>query len=194
VVLWGTLAGGKRYSARQYAHAALTTGGCSLFVLAGDITTGSAARLGGAAGSSGSAVVGGLLLLAYLAADGWTSTAQERLFRRYATPIREQLLFTTAFSAAYSLGVTLASRQLAPALAFLRRHPDAVLAVTALSLASTVIQVCGLGVQWRAQPLWHSAASATPPTAALRVYAAGRVRRCASAPCCSGTARSALRS
>jgi adenosine 3'-phospho 5'-phosphosulfate transporter B2 len=73
VVLWGTLFGGKRYSARQYAHAILITGGCSIFVLGGDITSGSAIR----DASWRSYAAGCLLLLTYLAADGWTSTQQE---------------------------------------------------------------------------------------------------------------------
>lgn len=73
VVLWGTLFGGKRYSARQYAHAILITGGCSIFVLGGDITSASAIR----DASWRSYAAGSLLLLTYLAADGWTSTQQE---------------------------------------------------------------------------------------------------------------------
>jgi adenosine 3'-phospho 5'-phosphosulfate transporter B2 len=142
VVLWGTLVGGKRYSARQYSHALLLTGGCSVFVLGGGMTVGSAASHD----SIPAHIAGGLLLVAYLAADGWTSTQQEALFKRHATPVREQLLFTTAFSSAFSLALNVASGQLRPALAFLCRHPDAALAILALSLASTVIQVGGCRV------------------------------------------------
>lgn len=108
-----------------------------MFVLGGDVTSGSAIR----DPSWRSYTAGGLLLLCYLAADGWTSTQQEVLFKTHATPIREQLLYTTAFSSMYSLVATLASRQLWPALSFLQRHPDAAAAVFTLSLASTVIQV-----------------------------------------------------
>lgn len=63
------------------------------------------------------------------------------LFKTHATPIREQLLYTTAFSSLYSLAATLAGGQLSGALSFLSRHPDAAAAVLTLSLASTVIQV-----------------------------------------------------
>jgi adenosine 3'-phospho 5'-phosphosulfate transporter B2 len=73
VVLWGTLFRGKRYSARQYIHAVLITGGCSIFVLGGDITSGSAIK----DASWRSYGAGSVLLLTYLAADGWTSTQQE---------------------------------------------------------------------------------------------------------------------
>lgn len=137
VVMWGTIFGGKRYSARQYAHAILITGGCSIFVLGGDITSGSAIKEAGWR----SYAAGSVLLLTYLAADGWTSTQQEVLFKTHATPIREQLLYTTAFSSMYSLVATVASGQLLSAVSFLQRHPDAAVAVLTLSLASTVIQV-----------------------------------------------------
>jgi hypothetical protein len=65
------------------------------------------------------------------------------LFKTHATPVREQLLYTTAFSTLYSLGATVASGQLLHAVTFLGRHPDAAAAVVTLSLASTVIQVGG---------------------------------------------------
>jgi adenosine 3'-phospho 5'-phosphosulfate transporter B2 len=106
-------------------------------VLGGDITSGSAIRDASWHGYA----FGGLLLLAYLAADGWTSTQQEVLYKTHATPIREQLLYTTAFSSVYSLAACVASGQLLHAAGFLLRHPDAALAVFTLSLASTIIQV-----------------------------------------------------
>lgn len=147
VVLWGTLVGGKRYSARQYIHAILVTGGCSMFVLGGDITNGSATR----DPSWRSYAAGGGLLLTFLAADGWTSTQQEVLFRTHDTPIREQLLYTTAFSTMYSLAATLAGGHFLQAISFLQRHPDAAIAVLTLSLASTAIQVRGAaGSTWSA--------------------------------------------
>jgi solute carrier family 35 (adenosine 3'-phospho 5'-phosphosulfate transporter), member B2 len=154
VLLWGRLVGGRRYRREQYAHALAITAGCAVFVLGGDITSAAAgAGAGaGAAAAPAASVVGGLitygaglgLLGVYLAADGWTSTAQEALYRLHGTPIREQLLYTTTFSAAYSLAAALAAGQMRPALGFLARHPDAAAAVLGLSAMSTVIQVCAL--------------------------------------------------
>ncbi|WIA14642.1 hypothetical protein OEZ85_003146 [Tetradesmus obliquus] len=140
VILWGTLFGGRRYKAKQYIHAVLVTAGCSVFVLGGDITSAAAAHRG--AGSWLTYGAGMLLLLVYLAADGWTSTQQEHLFKAYSTCVREQLLYTTAFSALYSLVATVAGGQLVPAVGFLLRHPTAAAAVLGLSVMSTVIQVC----------------------------------------------------
>ncbi|KAF6255757.1 UAA transporter family-domain-containing protein [Scenedesmus sp. NREL 46B-D3] len=141
VVLWGTLVGGRRYRTEQYIHAVLVTAGCSVFVLGGDISSAAAAAHRGA-GSWLTYGVGMVLLLVYLAADGWTSTQQEHLFKAYNTCVREQLLYTTAFSALYSLVATVGGGQLLPAVAFLLRHPSAAAAVLGLSVMSTVIQVC----------------------------------------------------
>lgn len=138
VIVWGTVVGGRRYKAEQYIHAILITVGCSVFVLGGDITSAVAHRHG----NWWTYLVGMCLLLTYLAADGFTSTQQEHLFKAYNTCIREQLIYTTAFSTVYSLAATLAGNQLFPAVAFLFRHPDAAVAVIGLSAMSTIIQVC----------------------------------------------------
>lgn len=138
VVLWGTLVGGKRYKLEQYVHAILITTGCSVFVLGGTITSAVASP-----GGTWFTYCGGMcLLLVYLAADGWTSTQQEHLFKAYNTSVREQLLYTTAFSAVYSFIASVAGGQLWPAITFLMRHPSAASAVFLLSVMSTVIQVC----------------------------------------------------
>lgn len=139
VLLWGTVIGGKRYRTEQYVHAILITVGCSVFVLGGDITSAVASST---QGSWWTYFMGMCLLLIYLAADGWTSTQQEHLFKCYGTSIREQLIYTTAFSTVYSLAATIAGNQLLPAVMFLVRHPDAAAAVLGLSAMSTIIQVC----------------------------------------------------
>lgn len=138
VILWGTIVGRKRYKAEQYIHAILITAGCSVFVLGGDITS----AVAGHHGSWWTYTMGMCLLLIYLAADGYTSTQQEHLFKAYNTCIREQLIYTTAFSTVYSLAASVAGNQLFPAVAFLFRHPDAAAAVLGLSAMSTIIQVC----------------------------------------------------
>eukprot|EP00878_Enallax_costatus_P013737 GHUV01014366.1.p1 GENE.GHUV01014366.1~~GHUV01014366.1.p1 ORF type:complete len:295 (+),score=56.74 GHUV01014366.1:194-1078(+) len=138
VILWGTLVGGRRYKAEQYIHSIIITAGCSAFVLGGDITSAVADRHG----TWWTCFMGMCLLLIYLAADGYTSTQQEHLFKAYNTCVREQLIYTTAFSTVYSLAAAIAGNQLSPAVQFLLRHPDAAAAVLGLSAMSTIIQVC----------------------------------------------------
>lgn len=138
VILWGTIVGSRRYKTEQYVYSVLTTAGCSVFVLGGDITSAVADRHG----TWWTYLIGVCLLLVYLAADGYTSTQQEHLFKTYNTCIREQLIYTTAFSTIYSLAATLAGNQLFPAVRFLLRHPDAAAAVLGLSAMSTIIQLC----------------------------------------------------
>jgi adenosine 3'-phospho 5'-phosphosulfate transporter B2 len=142
VLLWGTVIGRRRYRVEQYINAVLSTAGCSLFVLGGNIASAVATAHSNSNSSWWTYGAGMSLLLTYLAADGWTSTQQEHLFKSYGTTIREQLLYTTAFSTIYSLLATIAGRQLVPAVLFLMRHPSAAVAVLMLSAMSTVIQIC----------------------------------------------------
>eukprot|EP00775_Hariotina_reticulata_P012014 gene12014-12158_t len=142
VLLWGTLIGRRKYRADQYINAILSTAGCSLFVLGGNIASAVATVHSRSKSSWWTYGTGMCLLLTYLAADGWTSTQQEHLFKSYGTSIREQLLYTTAFSTVYSLFASIAGRQLVPAVLFLIRHPSAAAAVLMLSAMSTIIQIC----------------------------------------------------
>jgi solute carrier family 35 (adenosine 3'-phospho 5'-phosphosulfate transporter), member B2 len=154
----------RRHTAREWAQAALLSCGCALFVVGGGsagrgvlsearaAAAAAAAAAGGGSSSSGSSTSGGggplglvagaLLLAGYLAADGWTSTEQERLYSAYGMDEGDQLLHTSACSALLSCGAAVLSGQLWPASAFLRRHPDAALAVFGLSAASAATQVC----------------------------------------------------
>lgn len=61
---------------------------------------------------------------------------------RYGMSVIEQTLYTTTFTAVYSFIAALATNQLMPAMAFLVRHPDAALAVTAFGITSSAIQLC----------------------------------------------------
>jgi adenosine 3'-phospho 5'-phosphosulfate transporter B2 len=71
-----------------------------MFLLAGDIRS----RVASAAESGQHALLlGGSLMLLYLAVDGLTSTWQDRLFRSHSMEITDQVLYTTAFSSVFSL-------------------------------------------------------------------------------------------
>ena len=51
----------------------------------------------------GSGVWGGILMTVYLASDGFTASFQSRLFKGYKMTVYNQILYTTAVSAAYSI-------------------------------------------------------------------------------------------
>lgn len=67
VMIWGTLMSRKFYSAKDYTAALLVTVGCTVFLLNGD---------SGSKSSKNSSLPGGILMLTYLACDGFTSTLQ----------------------------------------------------------------------------------------------------------------------
>jgi len=52
---------------------------------------------------AGAGLWGGVLLAVYLASDGFTASFQSRLFKGYKMTVYNQILYTTACSAAYSL-------------------------------------------------------------------------------------------
>lgn len=67
VMVWGTLIARKSYSVKDCAAAALVTAGCTCFVLTGNPTS---------KRTNESSLQGFLLMLAYLAFDGFTATFQ----------------------------------------------------------------------------------------------------------------------
>lgn len=77
VMLWGAVIGGQRYSIPEYVSAAAVLAGCTSFVFSGSVL--SVAAPGGSE-SKQLYALGGLLLLLYLAFDGFASTWQEQLF------------------------------------------------------------------------------------------------------------------
>ena len=74
----GTLIAGKRYSARDYATAAVVALGCSSFALSGGATT---------VRETVSSNQGAALLLGYLSFDGFTSTFQVQLQEQHAVQL-----------------------------------------------------------------------------------------------------------
>jgi len=166
VLLWGLVPGRRKapHTAREAGAALGLALGCALFALGGGGSGGAVPTRNSSTshnnnnnnddttnhsplGGSSSSAAGALLLAAYLAADGWTSSEQERLYGRHGPAAGgrmdegDQLLHTSACSAALSFAAAALCGQLFPALAFLRRHGDAALAVAGLSAASAAAQL-----------------------------------------------------
>lgn len=75
VMIWGAIMSKKRYTFKDYLVAVLVTGGCTLFLLTGEVKSKKAAA------DSGTSYQGLLLMVAYLAFDGFTSNFQDSLFK-----------------------------------------------------------------------------------------------------------------
>ncbi|GFR48853.1 hypothetical protein Agub_g10807 [Astrephomene gubernaculifera] len=112
-------------------------------LLWGASTSGAAGAVvgGGSGGGRLLLFAGGGLMALYLLVDGLTSTWQDAMFKGYAVNVCDQVLYTTCFSMLLSLVGCIATQQLVPALAFLARNPDAILWITALSVASAAVQL-----------------------------------------------------
>lgn len=132
VLIWGACIGGKRYTLLDYAVAAAVAGGCSLFLLAGNIRAKYSAEQ--------SSVYGLALMMVYLAFDGFTSTFQEKLFRGYAMSTYNQMLFVNLTSASISFLGVVSSGQLGTDLRLCWQHPRFLLDASILSASAVIAQ------------------------------------------------------
>mmetsp|Transcript_54010 Transcript_54010/g.99418 ORF Transcript_54010/g.99418 Transcript_54010/m.99418 type:complete len:342 (-) Transcript_54010:108-1133(-) len=126
VMLWGMAISGKWYTVTDWMVAACVTGGVTIFLKTGSISSPQ---------DSSNSIYGLLLLLVFLALDGLTSTFQEKLFKEHKTSKYNQMFYINVFSASVSMVALIFSGQLMPALAFCTNHP-AFLGDTALLSAS----------------------------------------------------------
>lgn len=146
-MLWTILLRSRQQSRADYACALSVTLGCALFVTRGSIAAPQlllAAGVGGSGGGGAAApylAAGMALLLAFLLFDGLASTSQDKLFRSYEMHPCNQLLWVSVWSAAFSGAWLLLMGELAPALAFVARHPTALGAILLLSGVSTMVQL-----------------------------------------------------
>jgi len=113
VMLWGIVISGKRYGVQDWMVALGVTLGVTSFLLTGPVSS----------KTSGSSVVGFMLLLAFLLLDGLTSTMQEKLFKEHTTSKYNQMMYVNMFSSIVSLVTLLVAGDLLPALAFCTEHP-----------------------------------------------------------------------
>lgn len=138
VILIGRFVHKKSYSREQYVMAALISVGCSVFVIGGNI----ASKVAEPDKSRLDIIrMGVLLLVIYLAADGLTSTTQERLFNQYSTGVWEQLFYTNLISASFSMAAAAWAGHFWVAIAFLSKHKDAACYVLAISAVSASQQL-----------------------------------------------------
>lgn len=97
VMVWGILIMRKKYKVMDWVLAALITGGCTVFLLTGEVKSKVSESLWH------SSVYGLALMLGYLGFDGFTSTFQDKLFKGYNMTTYNQMLYTTACSAIISV-------------------------------------------------------------------------------------------
>ena len=138
----------KRYTFKDYMVAILVTGGCTLFLLTGEVKSKKAT-------DSDTNMKGLLLMLSYLAFDGFTSNFQDSLFKgRMRSMTRQDVhkwtsagykmtMFNQAFyvqltATAQSLFGLVTSGKLWSALDFVVKHPAALWSILGLSLAATI--------------------------------------------------------
>lgn len=132
VMIWGALIARKTYSIKQCCVAALVTVGCTCFLLSGSTTSKKA---------NDSSLKGFVLMLTYLAFDGFTATFQDKLFKGHQMSMFNQMLYVNACSAVVSICGLVGGGQLWEALSFVSNHPDALLFILLLSLAATLGQL-----------------------------------------------------
>mmetsp|Transcript_19623 Transcript_19623/g.35004 ORF Transcript_19623/g.35004 Transcript_19623/m.35004 type:complete len:337 (+) Transcript_19623:101-1111(+) len=131
VMIWGIAISGKRYTLTDWMVAAFVTGGVTMFLLTGQIDSPQ---------GSGSSLWGLLLLCAFLALDGLTSTTQEKLFKDHKTSKYNQMSYVNGCSAIVSLLALIFSGGLMPSFAFCAAHPAFVKDAAILSASATSSQ------------------------------------------------------
>ena len=81
-----------------------------------------------------------MIMVVYLGFDGFTSTFQQMLYRRYSTSILNQIFFTTCFSSCMSTAWLLTTDQVPGVIQFIKVHPECVQDIFTLSVSSAVSQ------------------------------------------------------
>ena len=84
--------------------------------------------------------LGVVIMVVYLGFDGFTSTFQQMLYRRYSTSILNQIFFTTCFSSCMSTAWLLTTDQVPGVIQFIKVHPECVQDIFTLSVSSAVSQ------------------------------------------------------
>jgi len=139
VMIWGIIISQKQYGLRDWSIAAAVTGGVTMFLLTGDLSAEHAHH-------SHASIYGLLLLLAFLALDGFTSTFQEKLFKEHNTTRYNQMLYINIGSCTISMITLLATNMLMPAIGFLGEHPEIIGHALELSAAAVAGQWCIYGM------------------------------------------------
>jgi len=131
VMLWGIVISGKYYGITDWTVAACVTGGVTMFLMTGPISSSDDAK---------NSSWGLILLCFFLALDGLTSTFQEKLFKEHKTSKYNQMFYVNFFSAFTSFCALIASGELMPSLAFCVQHPAFLKDSAILSASATTSQ------------------------------------------------------
>mmetsp|Transcript_55516 Transcript_55516/g.162227 ORF Transcript_55516/g.162227 Transcript_55516/m.162227 type:complete len:355 (+) Transcript_55516:63-1127(+) len=131
VMLWGIFISGKQYVMIDWITSVIVTVAVAEFLLTGQIT---------ADNSHGTSAYGLLMIVAFVALDGFTSTFQERLFREHLTSKYNQMLYINLVSAAITLISLLISGFTSESFSFCSRHPSLVVDASLLSAAAVAAQ------------------------------------------------------
>jgi len=134
VMIWGIIISRKEYGVLDWGIAACVTLGVTEFLMTGSISAPADT------GNSGNSMWGLLLLVAFLACDGLTSTMQEKLFKEHKTTKFNQMLYVNGCSAATSIAVLLGSGNLGSCISFTLAHGEFARDVMILSLSAAASQ------------------------------------------------------
>jgi len=125
VMLWGIIISQKQYGMKDWMIALAVTGGVTEFLMTGEISSSNS--------DQSSSVYGLLLLLGFLAFDGFTSTFQEKLFKEHSTTKFNQMFYINLFSAITSALSLFVFGGFSEAIAFCIAHPRIIVDASFLS-------------------------------------------------------------
>jgi adenosine 3'-phospho 5'-phosphosulfate transporter B2 len=131
VMIWGILISGKQFTIMDWTIAACVTFGVTEFLMTGNIDSPT---------DGGNSMYGLLLLLAFLAFDGLTSTVQEKLFKEHKTSKFNQMFYVNGCSAITSIVILLASGDFPKSTNFFFAHHEFAKDVLILSGAAASSQ------------------------------------------------------
>jgi adenosine 3'-phospho 5'-phosphosulfate transporter B2 len=131
VMIVGTFISGKKYSFKDYGIALSITLGCVLFLLTGDISS----------KDTSNTPIGLLLMALYMFFDGFTSTAQEKMFKGYTMSTYDQMIYVNLFSALISVVILIGKGTLMSSIQFSLMYPSLLSDSIWLSVCSTFGQM-----------------------------------------------------
>ena len=143
VMIWGQFLGEKKFTSREYFDAAVMTFGCFVFVANRGWRSAVQKRYEGEYDESSlewAANAGFLILAVYFVFDGFTSTFQQKMYRRDGVTVTAQVFFTSFFTTVFGFAWLVITDQLSPSIRFVHDHPAIVGDILLLSCASTVAQ------------------------------------------------------
>jgi len=131
VMIVGTFISGKKYSFKDYGIALSITVGCIIFLLTGKISS----------KDTSNTPIGLLLMALYMFFDGFTSTAQEKMFKGYTMSTYDQMIYVNMFSGIICVVILMVKGTLFQAINFSMAYPALFWDSIWLSVCSTFGQM-----------------------------------------------------